>query len=343
MQGLSAPATDVVERKKTSLRLSRCGAVGMGIYDREYYRRSGPGFLDALFGRGQVCKWLILINVGVFVLQMLTRVPVYDERGHLARWLPGPVTDWLILDTNAVKHGEIWRLLTYSFLHDTDGVLHIIFNMLFLWWFGSDVEDLYGPKEFLSFYLVSAFLGGLAYQASGMIDPHTARYCLGASGAVTAVMVVFACHYPTRMILVFFLIPVPIWLFVVFQVAQDSFQLLGGGDRSHVAVVVHLAGAAFGFVYYKAHLRLLNFWPDWKAWRRIRRQPKLRIYREDRAEPVSVVSGTPPAPQELPDEQLEAKLDAVLEKVARSGQASLSEPERQILLRASEIYKRRRT
>jgi hypothetical protein len=45
----------------------------------------------------------------------------------------------------------------------------------------------------------------------------------------------------------------------------------------------------------------------------------------------------------LPDEQLEAKLDAVLEKVARSGQASLSEPERQILLRASEIYKRRRT
>jgi hypothetical protein len=59
---------------------------------------------------------------------------------------------------------------------------------------------------------------------------------------------------------------------------------------------------------------------------------------------VSVVSGTPPAPSEkLIDEQLEAKLDAVLEKVARTGKESLSEPERQILLRASEIYKRRRT
>jgi membrane associated rhomboid family serine protease len=315
----------------------------MGIYDREYYRRSGPGFLDGIFGRAQVCKWLIFINVGVFILQMITRVQVHDERGHSLGWLPGPVTDWLILDTHLVLQGEVWRLLSYAFLHDTNDVLHIIFNMLFLWWLGSDVEDLYGPKEFLAFYLVSAFLGGLAFQASSMIDSRAAQYCLGASGAVTAVMVVFACHYPTRMILLFFLIPVPIWLFVVFQVAQDSFQLVGGGYRSRVAVVVHLAGAAFGFVYYKAHLRLLNFWPDWKAWKKIRRQPKLRIYREERAEPVSVISGTPPVPADLPDEQLEAKLDAVLEKVARSGQASLSEPERQILLRASEIYKRRRT
>jgi len=315
----------------------------MGIYDREYYRNDGPGFLTGLFNRGQICKWLILINVGLFVLQMITRLHVENHRGQIDGWVSGPVTDWLILNTTRVQHGEVWRLLSYAFLHDTHDIFHILFNMLFLWWFGSDVEDLYGPKEFLAFYLISAFLGGVAYQVWGMLPPNAAGNCLGASGAVTAVMVLFACHYPGRMIYLFFLLPVPIWLFVLFQVAQDSFQLIGGGGRSRVAVIVHLAGAAFGFVYFKTHLRLMNFWPDWKSWRKIRRQPKLRIYREERAEPVAVVSGTPPAAPEMLDEQLEAKLDAVLEKVARSGQDSLSEPERQILLRASEIYKRRRS
>jgi membrane associated rhomboid family serine protease len=318
----------------------------MGIYDREYYRRDGPGFLDSLLGRGQVCKWLILINVALFFVQVLTRVPV-DPRIPVElqqrKLEPGLVEKGLILDTERVQQGQVWRLLTYAFLHDTIGVMHIIFNMLFLWWFGSDVEDLYGPKEFLAFYLVSAFLGGVAFQAQHMLQ-HSEGLCLGASGAVTAVLVLCACHYPTRMILVFFLLPVPIWLFVLFQVAQDTFLFLDQGAETRVAVIVHLAGAAFGFVYYKAHLRLMNYWPDWKAWWNARRQPRLRIYREEKAEPVSVVSGTPPASSDkLIDEQLEAKLDAVLEKVARTGKESLSEPERQILLRASEIYKRRRT
>src|SRR5205807_5684432 len=102
----------------------------------------------------------------------------------------------------------------------------ILFNMVFLWWFGSDVEDLYGPREFLLFYLASAFLGGVAFVAARLLGfPGTLS--LGASGAVTAVLVLCAIHYPTRIIYLFFLIPVPIWLFVVFSVAMDAFTLLG--------------------------------------------------------------------------------------------------------------------
>src|SRR5262245_55128238 len=114
----------------------------MGIYDREYYRHEGSGFLRSFTGQGQVWKWLILINVILFVVQLGTRpanlVGVFDL---------GPVTDTLCLIPQAVLNGEVWRLLTYAFLHDPGSLLHIVFNMLFLWWFGSSVEDLYGPRE----------------------------------------------------------------------------------------------------------------------------------------------------------------------------------------------------
>src|SRR5689334_25323067 len=107
----------------------------MGIYDREYYRRESPSFLD----RGQVCKWLIGINIVCFILQLVTRPHGFPQAGGT-----DPITDWFVLDVDAVLHGQVWRLLTYAFLHDPQGLYHILFNMLFLWWFGSDVEDIYG-------------------------------------------------------------------------------------------------------------------------------------------------------------------------------------------------------
>jgi membrane associated rhomboid family serine protease len=305
--------------------------MAMGIYDREYYRREGPSFLGSLARTGQACKWLILINGLVFLAQLLT-LPRHGVPGD------GVVTDWLLLEPARVLHGEVWRLLTYAFLHSPYQLLHIVFNMLFLWWFGSELEGLYGSREFVTLYLVSALLGGVAFQAYAM---STRDSCLGASGAVTAVMVLYACHFPSRVIYLFFMLPVPIWAFVAFMVAVDSLYFVGG-IRTQTAVVVHLAGAAFAFAYYKLHWRLSPAWTWLLEWKAGRARPRLRVYHgeEEPAEPVAVAS--PPTVGGV-DEHLEAKLDAVLEKVARSGQASLTEGERAILLRASEIYKRRRS
>jgi membrane associated rhomboid family serine protease len=306
----------------------------MGIYDREYYRNEGPSLFNTIIPDGRVCRWLIGLNLLLFLLQLVFRRSVEDL---------GPVTSWLYLDTAAVFHGEVWRLLTYAFVHDPDDFTHILFNMLFLWWFGTDLEEIYGPREFLGFYLVSAVLGGAAFQAWALAKGQP-MFCLGASGAVTAVLILCACHFPQRMILVMLLIPVPIWLFAVFEVSQDVYRVLRSTDprfSSPVASIVHLAGAAFGFVYYKQQWRVLSWWPDLKQrWKR-RGRPNLRVYRpQDDKEPVSVAAATPGGDM---DEHLEAKLDAVLEKVSRHGQESLTENERSILLRASEIYKRRRT
>jgi len=294
----------------------------MGIYDRDYYRKDGSSFLETIIPDGRVCRWLIGLNVGVFVLQLL---------------FSPTVQQWLQLDSEAVSRGQVWRLLTYAFVHDQRDVLHIVFNMLFLWWFGTDVEMIYGSREFLAYYLVAALLGGGAFQAWAMTQG-TPAYCVGASGAVTAVLLLCACHFPQRMILVMLVIPVPIWLFAVFQVAQDVYRF-AVKPESPVASSVHLAGAAFGFIYYKQQLRLTTWWPDFRGWRQ-RARSNLRLYRpEPEREAVSVGAATS---GEM-DEHLEAKLDAVLEKVSRDGQDSLTESERKVLLRASEIYKRKRT
>jgi membrane associated rhomboid family serine protease len=313
----------------------------MGIYDREYYRREGPSILGSFSERGHICKWLIGINVIMFVLQLVVpqqqHVVVVDEQEHA---LPpsSPFTDAFILDADKVLHGQIWRLLSYAFLHDPSSLMHLLFNMLFLWWFGSDVEDLYGPKEFLIFYLFAAVVGGMFFTLAWAGGLSESGRCLGASGAVTAVLVLCAIHYPTRIIYLFFMLPVPIWAFVVFSVAFDAFHFL---SRAHtgVAVTVHLGGAAFAFAYYKRHWRLLPLWSQLRAWQQKLFRPKLRVYREEPRRPVSVAS--PPMPDV--DDQLEARLDAILEKVARYGRNSLSESENQLLLRASEIYKRRRS
>src|SRR5262245_22437518 len=128
----------------------------MGIYDREYYRREGPSFLDAFHLRGQVCNWLIVVNIVAYVIQLFTRVrsPLVNWEG-LGPWEAGPFTDALKLNVDAVLHGQVWRLLTYAFLHDPGVGLapgqfywHIVFNMLFLYWFGRDLEEMYGPREF---------------------------------------------------------------------------------------------------------------------------------------------------------------------------------------------------
>jgi len=319
----------------------------MGIYDREYYRREGPSFLGSFTEGGRVCKWLIGINIAVFILQLITQEAphwVEDEDGYRFR-VPGSslVTDTFDLQTEEViYHGQIWRVLTYAFLHDPNfsGLpWHIILNMAFLWWFGRDVEGLYGPREFLAIYLVSAVVGGVAFVIGSMTPMQLGHACLGASGAVVAVMVLCALHYPTRIIYFMLFLPVPIWLFVIFLVARDAFGFLNG-SAGQTAVTVHLGGAAFAFAYYKMHWRLLNVLPGLRQWQRQRSRPRLRVYHEERPSPPPVVAA-PPVPDV--DEQLEAKVDAVLEKVARYGQNSLTDGERQILVRASEVYRKKRT
>lgn len=311
----------------------------MGIYDREYYRESTQDRFSEWFGqRGTV--GIIVVTGCVYLLQLLTRSPNFLEPDLLARWG--------MFDLHRIAAGEVWRLVTPIFLHDWMSPLHFIFNMIVLYWFGTIIEGVYGTKEFVSFYLTAGVLVEVAEFAArfaGVMDPNVQS--LGASGAVTAVMVLFACHFPHRRLRFWFLIPAPAWVVVCVLIAADVLGVMGirPGRVNHVA---HLFGAAAGFAYFFFQIRVSTLLPsfDWLFSTRAAR-PRLKVVsaveQEPELPPKPIATAPQPAlPGSSVDEHLEAKLDYVLEKVSRHGKESLTPEETEILLRASEIYKRRR-
>ncbi len=156
-----------------------------------------------------------------------------------------------------------------------------------------------------------------------------------------ALFVIYALYYPRREILVFFVLPMPIWLALVLFLGLDLFSLaeqLRGGPPASIAFAAHLGGAAYGYLYKRYDLR----WSRLLGQRMFR--PKLRIVRPEPRDrgPTIVPSRPTPAPVSrpspstvFPPEQLDARVDEILAKIAREGRGSLTDEENQILQEAS--------
>lgn len=292
----------------------------MGFEDRDYYR--DPEWQSDRGGHSAV-RWLIGLCIGVFVAQML------DAR----------VTEWLALTTgDATSKWQLWRLLTYAFCHDVRNIFHLLFNMVCLWFFGRAVQDRLGNREFIAFYLLAAVVAGLSYLGlhAGLLRDHS--LVTGASGAVMAVMALFAMWYPRQQVLLFGLLPIEIrWLvaaYVVIDTLPVWTALRGGpGEASDgVAHAAHLGGLLFGFAYHIFEWRLSN-------WLSIRRVPAWWRDRE-RRKAVRLYS---PESDEMDSEEndLDAKVDDILRKIHEHGESSLSDRERRVLSEASRRYRDR--
>jgi membrane associated rhomboid family serine protease len=307
----------------------------MGIYDRDYYREDSRWSNPLARSQGTIC--LVVLYGFMFIAQMAKL-----DQNRLPR---DEISETLKLDVDLTLKGEVWRVASYALVHHPMSIYHVVFTALFLIWIGHQVEDLYGTKEYLAFFVVTTLLGGITYTAVSLFVPQPTPL-LGPSGAVTAILILFALHYPTWRF--FFL---PIWVVVVIYAFMDVAGLASGGANP-AAVAVHLAGAAFAYLYHTYSFRVLNWLPGgWGSRKAVRRppRPKLRVHQEKpQPEPAAAVTSAGAGGSDAVgggsgvDEHLEAKLDQVLEKVARFGKESLTEPEREILLKASEIYKKRR-
>jgi membrane associated rhomboid family serine protease len=289
----------------------------MGIQDRDYYRE-GPSFLDRV-GQQGATVWLVAITCGVFVGQIFSH---------------GALTDLGAYNPKLILDGQLWRLFTPIFLHA--GPFHLIFNMFALFWAAQRLEAVYGPRELVAFYLTAGVFANLAYFCAYLANLAAFSTAVGASGAVVAVLILFALHFPRQQLLFFFFIPMPALAAVLLFVVLDLYGAMGGqmkGFGANVAYLVHLGGACFGLLYFESGVRLSGVFVRPRA---AAVRPQLRV--------VPPVTELDPAARsgEAPDEQLEAKLDAVLEKVSKHGQSSLTPEEREILFRASEVFKKRR-
>ncbi len=308
----------------------------MGINDRDYYRDDPPR--DGLGGgagsnSASAIKSLVIVCVVAYFVQLFTKDP--DPFGGMH----GGLTEWGYLSWESLRRLQIWRVLTYGFLHGN--FQHILFNMLGLWLFGRMVEGVIGARETLAFFLVSVIVSGLcqiAVAAGSGNDVHM----VGASGGIYALTILAAFYFPrARMSL--FMLPISIelrWLAAVYVlmdvtgVMGGSRSLYGGASIAHLA---HLGGAAFGACYHNFNWRIsggrFDLTTVWDAPRRAakavrdrstsKETPQVRIY-------------------EPPEEEMKERLDAILEKLHREGKASLTPEENTFLEKASERMRNRR-
>src|SRR5262249_32282169 len=138
-----------------------------------------------------------------------------------------------------------WQLLTAGFVHNTHDILHIAFNMFSLWLFGRDVEARYGRMEFLRIYLALVVLSSLGWVVSQNLQHADSRgSMIGASGAVTGVMILFVLNFPKRIFYVWGVLPLPAWalgaIFVLMDVSGFTHKV-EGAEGARVAYETHLA------------------------------------------------------------------------------------------------------
>lgn len=275
----------------------------------------GGGELRIQFRRpSTIVTWLVIINVAVFFLQLIWNSVAsmgFDQLFGLS---------W-----SGLASLRIWQLATYMFVHDPRDIFHILFNMLLLYFVGSEIERGFGRERFLRFYFLCGLIGGLAYLVLGVANSRFAGIPLvGASGAVYGLLMVAMIFYP-HMQLVFFVFPMPIRVFGAIMLGIFFFQMITGTFDNLGGDICHLGGAlaAVGILYYWGMMPSIRFGsgdgPGIVG--RIRKGAWARKQRQ------------------LATEQ--AEVDRILEKVHREGINSLSRRERKILAGATQRQRER--
>jgi rhomboid family protein len=215
-------------------------------------------------------KWLVIVNVIAF-LMMYFAADTSFQRTFL----------WLVLQPETVlKNFQIWRLVTYLFLHG--GVWHLLVNMFTLWMFGRTLEAEWGTRQFLRYYFLCGIGAGVCDVLVNAMLGRWLSSTIGASGAIYGLLLAFGVLYPNQTVLFNFLFPIRAKYFVMIY---GALALLGALNmNSGVSNIAHLGGMAFGFVYLKTrflHMRLPGM-PEIRArynqWKLQRAKKKFQVY-----------------------------------------------------------------
>ncbi|HXZ13510.1 MAG TPA: rhomboid family intramembrane serine protease [Candidatus Sulfotelmatobacter sp.] len=220
-------------------------------------------------------KTLLIACAAVFALQtVLKLIPGGEAYGVFNRYLG--------LVPYAVLHGYIWQLGTYIFLHGS--IWHLLFNMLFLWMFGRDLERTWGARKFYTYFFVCGIGAGVvnvvvkgvlaAYGIGSTIVPPT----IGASGAIFGILLAMAILFPHQQVWIIpFPVTLPMRVYVLIMGAVEFyFTLETPGDG--VSHICHLGGMLAGYIYLRRGSFLYNFRNYFSDWQRRRLKKKFDVY-----------------------------------------------------------------
>ncbi|MFZ1689357.1 MAG: rhomboid family intramembrane serine protease, partial [Flavobacteriales bacterium] len=296
--------------------------------------------IKGMWRSGGVLLRLIIINVVVFLALLITGLVVILVEGgpEMAdAWMGRYVTPWLASTSDLPSLLlKPWTVLTYMFTHE--GLMHILFNMLMLWFSGRLFGDLLGERRLLGNYLLGGLAGFalfLLFANLGALRAYTGGGSIvGASASVTAVFIGIAVYQPELSVRLLLFGSVRLkWLAVVFLLLDLISIRNGDNSGGHIA---HLGGALYGYLA-AVQLKKGN---DWSLGfingiERIgralsfRRNPRLKVVQTPRGKRMT------DADYNATRKAAQANIDVILDKISRSGYESLSKSEKDILFKAS--------
>src|SRR5690606_1429838 len=269
---------------------------------------------------------LIVINVVVFLIVSLGSFFMAMSPAYFAQW-------FVLSDHLSTLHFRPWTLIAYGFLQF--GFFHILFNMIWLYWFGRIVLNLFNGRRFLTIYLLGAAAGGLlfvlAYNLFPVFQDHRG-YLIGASGAVTAIMIFIATYTPNTEVRIF-TFTLKLWHIALFFFLYGLVQIPTSGNAG--GLMAHVRSAFFGYVYaiQLAKGNDIGKWfenfMDWIAnlFKPRTKKPFRKVHRT-----------TQPTPQRSKPKETKSdhqkKVDGILDKIGKSGYESLTKDEKDFLFKA---------
>lgn len=277
------------------------------------------------YARLSIAEKLIGVNVAVFILNALLPFLLGLGKNAFSQWFELPVNLMTYIT-------QPWSIVTYSFFHAD--IWHLFWNMLLLYFSGRIFMNLFSARKLINVYFLGVILGGLLFVLSYNIFPvflgsNTA--IIGASAGVTAVLIFICAYIPNQVVRVFFF-NVKLWYIGAFFVLVDLIQIPASNSGGHLA---HLGGALLGYVYARqltkgkdigeGFSRMLDalgafFKP------RDKKAPMKTVYRKAKSAAKSKV--------DYDKESRQRKIDAILDKISKSGYESLSKAEKDFLFKA---------
>lgn len=289
------------------------------------------------YHRGNMVTRLVMINVAVFVFVNLLKIFLRAWSGFGTSG-PDDTLHFLMISSDMWHNfTHPWVFITSMFLHE--GFFHILFNMLFLYWFGRIVGDLIGDRHILPLYLLGGLVGGITFIASANLLGYgggSVHFALGASGAVMAIVVASAVIAPDYMMHLILIGAVRLKYIVLVLVFLDMIAVANMTNTGgHFA---HLGGALFGYLF----VTQLRNGADWSSpinnfFDKIgaffgnignRKGPRVVYRNKNKSKRPHASSDSDLMPHQ-------EKLDSILEKIKHSGYDSLTTEEKEFLFKAS--------